>query len=230
MPARPAAAAEPGDGARPHPAAGAPAAHPSRPVRGRGRRPAAEVRAAVLTATAAMLRESGLRDITFEKVAARAGASKMTLYKWWPSPGALAFDAYFAATEETLAFTDTGDLAADLTAQLHAFVDLLTREGSGPLIAQLVGAAQTDPDLAAALDQHYIRPRRDLAVDRLRSAEQAGQLRPGTDLESLVDQLWGACYHRLLLPAPPLDRTFADTLVRNLLGGVATPSPPASPA
>ncbi|MFI0937583.1 TetR-like C-terminal domain-containing protein [Streptomyces sp. NPDC021020] len=202
-------------------------APPDRPGRpGRGRRPAAEVRAAVLTATAAMLRESGLRDITFEKVAARAGASKMTLYKWWPSPGALAFDAYFAATEETLAFADTGDLAADLTAQLHAFVDLLTREGGGPVVAQLVGAAQTDPDLAAALDEHYTRPRRALAVDRLRSAEQAGQLRPGTDLESLVDQLWGACYHRLLLPARPLDRAFADTLVRNLLGGVANPAPP----
>ncbi|MBA3906228.1 MAG: TetR family transcriptional regulator, partial [Pseudonocardiales bacterium] len=66
--------------------------------RGRGRRPAAEVREAVLAAAAAMLLDGGMRDITFEKVAARAGASKMTLYKWWPTPGALAFDAYFAAT------------------------------------------------------------------------------------------------------------------------------------
>jgi AcrR family transcriptional regulator len=205
-----------------------PAAQPHHAPRpGRGRRPAAEVRAAVLAATDAMLREGGLRDITFEKVAARAGASKMTLYKWWPSPGALAFDAYFAATEQTLAFADTGDLPADLTAQLHAFVDLLTREGGGSVIAQLVGAAQTDPDLAAALDERYTRPRRALAVDRLRSAVRAGQLRPGTDLESLVDQLWGACYHRLLLPALPLDHTFTDTLVRNVLTGVAGPASPA---
>ena len=187
---------------------------------GRGRRPAAEVRAAVLAAAGAMLLENGLRDITFEKVATRAGASKMTLYKWWPSPGALAFDAYFAATEQTLAFDDTGDLEADLTRQLHAFVGFLTSREHGPVVAELVGAAQSDPDLGAAFAERYTLPRRALAVARLRTARDAGQLRPDVDLESLVDQLWGACYHRLLLPARPLDADFADTLVRNLLSGI----------
>jgi AcrR family transcriptional regulator len=177
-----------------------------------------------------MLLENGLRDITFEKVAARAGASKMTLYKWWPSPGALAFDAYFAATEQTLRFDDTGDLAADLTRQLRAFTGFLTSPGNGQVIAELIGAAQSDPDLAAALNERYTLPRRALAVRRLRSAQEAGQIRAGTDLESVVDQLWGACYHRLLLPARPLDADFAGTLVRNLLTGIATPDPDASPA
>ncbi|WP_329178012.1 TetR-like C-terminal domain-containing protein [Streptomyces sp. NBC_01477] len=193
----------------------------SRP--GRGRRPAAEVRAAVLAAAGAMLLENGLRDITFEKVATRAGASKMTLYKWWPSPGALAFDAYFAATEQTLAFEDTGDLARDLVHQLRAFVGFLTSREHGPVVAELVGAAQSDPDLAAALAERYTLPRRALAVARLRTAKDAGQLRADVDLESVVDQLWGACYHRLLLPARPLDPGFADTLVRNLLPGVSPP-------
>ncbi|MFG1810054.1 TetR/AcrR family transcriptional regulator C-terminal ligand-binding domain-containing protein [Streptomyces sp. NPDC049040] len=190
----------------------------SRP--GRGRRPAAEVRAAVLAAAGTMLLENGLRDITFEKVATRAGASKMTLYKWWPSPGALAFDAYFAATEQTLAFDDTGDLESDLTGQLHAFVGFLTSREHGPVVAELVGAAQSDPDLAAAFTERYTLPRRALAVARLRSARLVGQIRPDVDLESVVDQLWGACYHRLLLPARPLDTEFADTLVRNLLAGI----------
>lgn len=207
------------------PAPPPPAARP-----GRGRRPAAEVRGAVLAAAGAMLLENGLRDITFEKVAARAGASKMTLYKWWPSPGALAFDAYFAATEQTLRFDDTGDLAADLTRQLRAFTGFLTSPGNGQVIAELIGAAQSDPDLAAALDERYTLPRRALAVRRLRSAQEAGQIRAGTDLESVVDQLWGACYHRLLLPARPLDADFAGTLVRNLLTGIAAPDPDASPA
>lgn len=190
----------------------------SRP--GRGRRPAAEVRSAVLAAAGAMLLENGLRDITFEKVATRAGASKMTLYKWWPSPGALAFDAYFTATEQTLAFDDTGDLEHDLTRQLHAFVRFLNSRGDGPVVAELVGAAQTDPDLAAAFTERYTLPRRALAVDRLRTARDAGQIRSDVDLESLVDQLWGACYHRLLMPALPLDAGFVDILVSNLLSGI----------
>lgn len=188
--------------------------------RGRGRRPAAEVREAVLAAAAAMLLNGGMRDITFEKVAARAGASKMTLYKWWPTPGALAFDAYFAATAPALAFDDTGDLERDLTTQMHAFVSLLTERENGRVVAALVGAAQSDPDLAAAFTEHYTLPRRALAVDRLRSAQREGQIRADVDLESIVDQLWGACYHRLLLPARPLDTDFADTIIRNLLAGV----------
>ncbi|MFC1401171.1 MULTISPECIES: TetR/AcrR family transcriptional regulator [Streptacidiphilus] len=192
----------------------------AQPRRGRGRRPAAQVRGEVLEAAAAMLFEGGLASITFEKVAARAGASKMTLYKWWPSPGALAFEAYFSAVEETLAFADTGDIERDLTAQLHAFVRLLTKQQAGPAIAQLVGAAQTDPDLAAALSRSYTHPRRQLAVDRLRTAQNQGQIRPDVDPQVVVDQLWGACYHRLLLPDEPLDPTFADALITNLLRGI----------
>ena len=193
----------------------------ARARRGRGRRPSGEVRQAALAAAGEILFESGIRHITFEKVATRAGVSKMTLYKWWPSPGALALDAYFAATETRLAFEDTGDLRSDLTAQLHSFVDFLTSAGGGEVVAELVGAAQSDPDLASALNERYTRPRRALAIELLTAARSRGQLRAEVDLESLVDQLWGACYHRLLLPALPLNRAFADTLVDNLLVGIA---------
>ncbi|MFI6652554.1 TetR-like C-terminal domain-containing protein [Streptomyces sp. NPDC050529] len=188
--------------------------------RGRGRRPAAEVRETVLETAGAMLFETGLTGITFEKVAARAGASKMTLYKWWPSPGALAFEAYYTAVEDTLAFADTGDIERDLTAQLHSFVGLLTTPATGHVIAQLAGASQTDPALADALAQHYTHPRRRLAVDRLTRAQRAGQIRAEVDPQVVVDQLWGACYHRLLLPDEPLDTAFADALIDNLLRGI----------
>lgn len=187
---------------------------------GRGRRPAGQVRLAVLTAASELLFDGGLAAVTFDKVATRAGASKMTLYKWWPSPGALALEAYFAAVQETLAFGDTGDVARDLTGQLRAFARLLTKQSGGSVIGELIGAAQTDRDLAAAFSAHYTRPRRQLAVDRLAKAQQAGQIRTDLDLEVLVDQLWGACYHRLLLPDQPLDTAFTDALVRNLLHGI----------
>ena len=186
---------------------------------GRGRRPAADVREAVLDAAGAMLLETGMRGFTFEKVAARAGVSKMTLYKWWPSPGALAFDAYFAATADELAFDDTHDIERDLIAQMQAFVAFLTSRDTA-VIAELIGVAQTDSDLAAAFTDRYTLPRRALAVERLRKAQNAGQIRPDADLESIVDQLWGACYHRLMLPGRPLTPDLAETVVRNLLNGV----------
>jgi hypothetical protein len=60
----------------------------------------------------------------------------------------------------------------------------------------------------------------DLAVDPAGRAEERGQLRAGVDPEAVVDQLWGACYHRLLLPDQPLTDEFADALVANLFDGV----------
>lgn len=191
------------------------------PRRGRGRRPAAEVRAAVLAATGRLLLGEGLRAVTFERVAKEAGCSKVTLYKWWPSPGALAAEAYFTQSEPVLAFADTGDIRADLIAQLTAFVRWLTQDDAATPVSELVGAAQTDPAVAEAWAERYARPRRELARVRLRAAQEQGQLRDDADLDVIVDQLWGACYHRLLVLQVPFDETLVPRLVDQALYGAA---------
>ena len=191
------------------------------PRRGRGRRPAAEVRSEVLEAAAELLFAEGMAAFTIEKVANRSGASKMTIYKWWPSKGALALDGYFHKVEPQLAFPDTGDIEADLRAQLHAFLRVICDSAAGRVIAELIGQAQSDPELKAAYLQRYSSPRRALAVAAMEKAKERGQLCAGLDAETVVDQLWGACYHRLLLPDQPLTHEFVDALVDNLFGGIA---------
>ena len=191
------------------------------PRRGRGRRPAAEVRSEVLEAAAELLFAEGMAAFTIEKVANRSGASKMTIYKWWPSKGALALDGYFHKVEPQLAFPDTGDIEADLRAQLHAFLRVIRDSAAGRVIAELIGQAQSDPELKAAYLQRYSSPRRALAVAALERAKQRGQLRADLDAETVVDQLWGACYHRLLLPDQPLTHEYVDALVDNLFRGIA---------
>ncbi len=190
--------------------------------RGRGRRPAAEVRAGVLAAAGHILLTEGLRAVTFDRVAADAGSSKMTLYKWWPSPGALAAEAYFAHSSDPLQFPDTGDIRTDLITQLSAFIRWLTDEGAAKPVSELVGAAQMDPDLAHAWSQSYAQPRRELARVRMRTAQEQGQLHHDADLDIIVDQLWGACYHRLLVLKVPFDDSLAERLVDQALYG-ATP-------
>jgi AcrR family transcriptional regulator len=196
-------------------------AHPDRPRRGRGRRPAEDVRRDVLAAAADLLFEEGMGGFTIDKVAARSGASKMTIYKWWPSKGALALDGYFEKVTPRLAFPDTGDIQADLRTQLHSFVHLLRDSPAGAAIAELIGHAQTDPELKAAYLERYSSPRRAAAVAAMERAKARGQLRNSLDAETVVDQLWGACYHRLLLPDQPLTLEFVDALVDNLFGGIA---------
>lgn len=192
-----------------------------RPRRGRGRRPAAEVRTEILEAAAELLFAEGMCGFTIEKVAHRSGASKMTIYKWWPSKGALALDGYLHKVTPGLEFPDTGDIEADLRAQLHAFLRVICESPAGRVIAELIGQAQSDPELKAAYLQRYSSPRRELAVAAVEVAKERGQLRASLDPETVVDQLWGACYHRLLLPDQPLTHEFVDALVDNLFHGIA---------
>jgi AcrR family transcriptional regulator len=189
--------------------------------RGRGRRPADEVRAEVLRTVGNLLLTEGLADLTFEKVARLSGASKTTLHKWWPTRGALALDGYFHAVEETLAFPDTGDIRADLISQLRTFAEVMTQTAGGRVLTELVGESQTDAKLAASYRALYSSERRRLAGDRLRRAVEQGQVRPDVDVQVLVDQLWGATYHRLLIPDEPVTDEFLVALVSNLLDGVA---------
>lgn len=187
--------------------------------RGRGRRPAEEVRSHVLAAAARTLLNEGILAVTFERISQESGASKTTLYKWWPSPGALAAEAFFAHSELQLAFPDTGDLRADLISQLTAFVELWTRDKAGAAIAQLVGTAQLDPEVARAWSANYALPRRDLARARLHLAQDTGEIAAEADVDIIIDQLWGACYHRTLVLRVPLDELNLERLVDHALYG-----------
>jgi len=186
----------------------------------RGRRPVAAVREDVLGTASALLADVGLAGLTIERLARDSGVSKTTIYKHWPSVGALALDAYFHSVEDVLAFPDTGDIRADLRAQLREFIRLM-RGPAGRLVAELIGRAQLDPELAVAYRERYSAERRRIAVGRMRAARDLGQLRPDLDLETVIDQLWGAVYHRLLIPDQPLTEPLADLLVDNLFDSIA---------
>lgn len=178
------------------------------------------MRTDVLRAVGDLLLTEGLADLTFDRIARVSGVSRTTLHKWWPSRGALALDGYFHAVEPALAFPDTGDVREDLRAQLHSFIRVMRTPG-GRALLQLVGEAQTDPDLSGAFRALYSSARRSLAVERMEKGREAGQIRPGLDLEVLVDQLWGATYHRLLIPDEPVTGAFVDALVDNLFDGIS---------
>jgi hypothetical protein len=60
--------------------------------------------------------------------------------------------------EPSLDYPDTGDIVADLRAQIHSAVDLLGRPPFGPLFRSLIGEAQDDPQIAAALNERLITP------------------------------------------------------------------------
>lgn len=161
-----------------------------------------------------------------ERVAALAGASKMTIYKMWPTKGVLALEGFASTVVGVVAMPNTGDFEADLTEQLLAYVRVLCDTPAGRVFAELVGASQTDSELASALRRVYSGPRRAYGLAVLRAAQERGDIRADADPEVLIDQLWGACLYRLMMPDHELTEDFAQVLVENLIEGVGQPAVP----
>src|SRR5687767_10215822 len=94
---------------------------PSPPGRGRPRDP--RTRAAILAAARALLERGGLTAVTIEAIAAKAGVSRPTIYRYWPNAPAVAMAAFLDASAEPGAGKTSRSPLAALRAQLHAVAD-----------------------------------------------------------------------------------------------------------
>ncbi|MFJ2081833.1 TetR/AcrR family transcriptional regulator [Micromonospora chokoriensis] len=188
-------------------------------------------RRAILTAAFDLLQEVGYAKVSIEGIATRAGVGKQTIYRWWPSKGAVIFDAFLLLSEgaegEPPTLPDTGDLATDLSLVLRATVE----EMNDPRYEQPMRALATeitlDPELAAAYAQRLDGPLREAKRQRLRSAQQAGQLADDLDLDVAVDLIWGPVLNRWLYRSGPLTTEYADRVVTTALDGLRPRRPAA---
>ncbi|MBB6121685.1 TetR/AcrR family transcriptional regulator [Nocardiopsis algeriensis] len=189
------------------------------------RRRSERARRAVLTAAAELLGEVGFAKMTVEAIAARAGVGKQTIYRWWPSKAGVLLDVFTELTgsgsEERL--PDTGDLAADLKAVLRATVD----EFNDPVIDRTARAftaeIQHDSAFAEAVREQQLRPGLEAYKARLRSAQEAGEIDPGLDLDIAVELLTGPFHQRWLQRTAPLTHGYVDALVDTALRGMRPP-------
>ena len=178
-------------------------------------------RLAILDAVLALCREEGYARLSIEAIAARAGVGKQTIYRWWPSKGAVLLEALDREAATAAAFPETGDLVADMRTTISDVVRFQANPDLGPPFAALLAEAQQDPTLGRLLLERFIRPRRAPIVERLRRAKEAGQLPETLDVEAVLELIFGALFHRLLLPSGPLDDAYASFVVDTVFGGTA---------
>jgi AcrR family transcriptional regulator len=170
----------------------------------------------VLQAALKVLNDDGLAGFTMEAVARRAGASKATLYRRWPTSGALMIDA-MDATFQPLPVPDTGRVDSDVTQLLTAFVTLLEQTPFPRLLAAFIDAAERDPALAA-LHADLTRRRREPMLVVLTRARERGQLPSDLDPEVVTDLLTAPFFYRRFVAHRPIPRDLIDDVVAHVLG------------
>jgi AcrR family transcriptional regulator len=172
-------------------------------------------RAELLRAVLDVLRETGYDRLTVDAVAARAHASKQTIYRRWPSKAELVVAAFADAVADAPTLPDSGRLRDDLIVLLDSLVNELS--SLGDVIAGLIGELRRNPDLAAAMRTGYIDARRQTLIDLFHRARARGELAEDADVDLLWQIAPSMIFFRMLIAGEPVDRSLAERLVDEIV-------------
>ena len=172
---------------------------------------------AIIRATTALLADERYASITVSKVAARARASKSTIYRRWPTKEHLVIEAF--NRWPALTAHDRGDLLSDLLNLYRQFLRILHKPPSNAIMPTLVAERAHNPALAAVFDP-LMQRRRDPVRVVLRRAIERDELPPDTNIELAVDAIMGVTVLRMyFIPGNlsiPAIRDFLTVLLRGL--------------
>ncbi|GAA1938281.1 TetR/AcrR family transcriptional regulator [Kitasatospora viridis] len=190
-----------------------------RPHTGRRRNEAA--RQAILDAA---LRLAGAGDgepVTIDAIAKAAGVGKQTVYRWWPSKGAVLLDALIDRAGQDVTAAGGGTLREELRSFIATTFDAAQRDSTAAVLRTLLRESARDPHLAELL-QRYTATRRTALHELLERGRGRGELAAGADLDLMVDQIYGLFWYRFVLGHGPLDVGVAERLTAALLPSPST--------
>ncbi len=176
---------------------------------------------AIIEAALDVFAESGAEGLCIEKVAARAGVGKATIYRRWPGKEDLLLAA-LAALKAPLP-EPRGESVRD---DLAALVEAMRTEAVDPRqvrqFALLLGEGGRYPRLIERYVAAVVEPRRDVFRAVLRRGIATGELREATNIEIAVDMLTGTVLARARIGQERQDRGYARRVVDELLTGMAS--------
>jgi AcrR family transcriptional regulator len=194
-------------------------ADPGRPL---GRPRDARADRAILEATLALIAERGVYEFRTEDVAARAGVGKGAIYRRYGSKDELVTAAIAALVSEEIVVPDTGSTRGDLLVLMRDAVGLYRGSLAARLMPNLIGAMAQKPELARAVREEFLAPRRGALGEALRRGVERGDLRPDLDVELALDVLGGPLFYRLLVTGGPIDEQLGAGVADLILRGFSS--------
>ncbi len=153
--------------------------------------------AAIIDAALHLLSTEGYARMSMDGVAARAGVSKATLYLRYAGKADVA-TAALAHLRETGRPAPTGDLRADLLAQLRQARRNAERVTVMPLVGTCLTEEHHTPELLRLFRERTLQPRRAIYREMLDRAAADGVIDRDADREAVIDLLTGAYQARYL--------------------------------
>jgi AcrR family transcriptional regulator len=175
---------------------------------------------AVLEATLRQLGDRGFYGVSVDEIAKTAGVNKTSVYRRWPSRGALVLAALQTLRDQEPPPPQTGSLREDLIAMLSAKVAIVgTRSGRKILRALIAFEDEEVARVARALRK--LRYRVPIAV--IHHAIARGELPAGTDPSLLAEVVLAPMYYRIIVLNQPVTRRYIERVVDQVLAGAQMP-------
>ncbi|GAA0212718.1 TetR/AcrR family transcriptional regulator [Actinomadura nitritigenes] len=184
-----------------------------RPHTGRRRNEAA--RRAILDVAVDLLARDDGTPVTIDSLAAAAGVGKQTIYRWWPSKGAVLLEAMAERAGTDIPVPDTGTLRGDLEGFLAATFRGAGQRLTATVLRHSMAEAQRDPHAREHM-RAFVESRRRVLTGLLERARDRGEIAAGADLALMVDQVYGVLWYRVLVGHEPLGDAQAAELARAL--------------
>jgi AcrR family transcriptional regulator len=167
-------------------------------------------------AAARVFRERGWLDATMEQIAERAGVSKATLYRRYPSKASVAFAAWVGDRGDRFPGTDTGSVWGDLMAYILGSLEMAKTAGWLEILRGLIVEMPSDSSVAEAIGGVW-EWRRGAIADILERATMRGEIRSSATPSHVNELVDGPILLRLLVTGDAVDVEFADRLVDDVM-------------
>jgi AcrR family transcriptional regulator len=183
-----------------------------------GRKRSEEARRAILAAALELTAETGYAGLTIDRIAARSGSGKQTIYRWWPSKDDVLLEAGAAKADLFVPTADEGSFRADLRAFLAASFALVRQRQLTDVLRALMARAQIDEAFGQRFRAAFLQRRRDAFGIILDRAQARAELPAGVSPGTITDIVFGVIWYRVLATGEPLDERLVDDLVSVLAG------------
>jgi AcrR family transcriptional regulator len=193
-------------------------------ARPRGRPSDDSIDRGLIEAALAEFTERGYHAMSMESIAARAGVSKVSLYRRWSSKSEIMGEV-FRFLCETSPLGDHGSFEADIRALLVENIGSVAAKDSGKLLMRTMGEISGDSELLSLYRTSLLEPRMERLREVVERARGRGELREGLATDIACAMIAGPLflYYLTLLAEAQLDLPgdLVGSLTRTILNGIS---------